>query len=83
MGSPGPSWPARTIRWPPLIAGDDAAAAPLHSQVLQTGKAVVYPHIQDENALGVTAAGQPVLAVLGPARSSASPCGRVNLPSAC
>ncbi len=49
----------------PLIAGDDAAAAPLHSQVLQTGKAVVYPHIQDENALGVTAAGQPVLAVLG------------------
>lgn len=49
----------------PLIAGDDARAAPLHSQVLQTGKAVVYPHIQDENALGVTAAGHPVLAVLG------------------
>jgi PAS domain S-box-containing protein len=49
----------------PLIAGDDAGAAPLHSQVLQTGKAVVYPHIQDENALGVDDAGQPVLAVLG------------------
>jgi phosphoserine phosphatase RsbU/P len=49
----------------PLIAGDEAGAAPLHSQVLQTGKAVVYPHIQDENALGVTAAGQPVLALLG------------------
>jgi serine phosphatase RsbU (regulator of sigma subunit) len=49
----------------PLISGDEAEAAPLPGQVLRTGKAVVYPHIQDENALGVTATGQPVLVVLG------------------
>ncbi|MGA2826483.1 MAG: SpoIIE family protein phosphatase [Streptosporangiaceae bacterium] len=49
----------------PHIAGDEAEAAPLPGQVLRTGKAVVYPHIQDENALGVTATGQPVLVVLG------------------
>ena len=49
----------------PHIAGDEAEAAPLPGQVLRTGKAVVYPHIQDENALGVTAIGQPVLVVLG------------------
>ena len=49
----------------PLIAADTADAAPLHSQVLQTGTAVLHPHILDENALGVTADGHPVLAVLG------------------
>jgi phosphoserine phosphatase RsbU/P len=49
----------------PLAAGDQAGAAPLPSQVLRTGQAVVHPHIQDENMLGVTATGQPVLVVLG------------------
>ena len=49
----------------PLIAGDTADAAPLHSQVLQTGKAVLHPCILDENALGVTADGHPVLPELG------------------
>jgi len=48
----------------PLIAGDEARAAPLLSQVLQTGRPALLPHILDENALGVTG-GQPVLAVLG------------------
>ncbi len=49
----------------PLVGGDTADAAPLHNQVLQTGKAALHPHILDENALGVTADGHPVLAVLG------------------
>ena len=67
----------------PLIAGDTADAAPLHSQVLQSGKAVLHPYILDENALGVTADGHPVLAILAAARCSASLCGWGIPPSAC
>lgn len=48
-----------------MIAGDKAPPAPLHGQVLETGKTAVHPFILDENALGITRSGQPVLTVLG------------------
>jgi serine phosphatase RsbU (regulator of sigma subunit)/PAS domain-containing protein len=48
-----------------LIAGEPASGAPLHAEVLETGKAALHPVIPDENALGITADGRPVLMVLG------------------
>ena len=48
-----------------MIAGDKAPPAPLHGQVLETGQSAVHPFILDENALGITRSGQPVLTVLG------------------
>ncbi len=48
-----------------MIAGDKAPPAPLHGQVLETGQSAMHPFILDENALGITRSGQPVLTVLG------------------
>ena len=64
-GKPFPVFVDLTAPTASLVAGDRAAAAPLHSQVLRTGRAVLRSRIRDENALGVTAAGRPVLAILG------------------
>ncbi|HEY4462034.1 MAG TPA: SpoIIE family protein phosphatase, partial [Streptosporangiaceae bacterium] len=48
-----------------LVAGDPAPETPLHAEVMETGKAALHPVIPDENALGVTAGGRPVLMEIG------------------
>ncbi|HYZ52731.1 MAG TPA: GAF domain-containing SpoIIE family protein phosphatase [Streptosporangiaceae bacterium] len=48
-----------------LTAEQAPPATPLHAEVLDTGKAALHPVILDENALGATADGRPVLAVIG------------------
>ena len=48
-----------------LVAGDPAPDTPLHAEVAEAGKAALLPVIPDENALGVTADGRPVLMELG------------------
>ena len=48
-----------------LVAGQPAPDTPLHAEVLETGKAALHPAILDENALGITADGRPVLMDLG------------------
>jgi serine phosphatase RsbU (regulator of sigma subunit) len=49
----------------PLVAGERAEPAPLHTQVLASGRAVLQPMIEDENALGLATTGSPVLTALG------------------
>ena len=49
----------------PLVAGERAEPAPLHTQVLASGRAVLQPVIEDENALGLATTGSPVLTALG------------------
>ena len=49
----------------PLVAGEKAEPAPLHTQVLASGRAVLQPMIEDENALGLATTGSPVLTALG------------------
>ena len=56
----GPDLPPR-----PLVAGERAEPAPLHTQVLASGRAVLQPVIEDENALGLATTGSPVLTALG------------------
>ena len=48
-----------------LIPGRAVQAAPLHADVLETGKAALHPVIPDEKALGTTADGHALLTVLG------------------
>jgi phosphoserine phosphatase RsbU/P len=63
VAGPDESGPAARPR--ELKAGRPAGAVPLHDDVLETGKAVLHPVIPDENALGTTGDGRPLLTVLG------------------
>ncbi len=62
----GPDLPPQPlVAGEPLVAGARAEPAPLHTQVLASGRAVLQPVIEDENALGLTTTGSPVLTALG------------------
>jgi phosphoserine phosphatase RsbU/P len=52
---------------PPLVltAGQAPLATPLHAEVLDTGKAALHPVVLDENALGATTDGRPLLTAIG------------------